>query len=128
MAIGFRDHMTPRIESLGFNNFHVLGFNNFRAGNHTISVQASEYHYCEPKVTGLSLESYTKFEVAIWRTPTGDVGISEMCPHDLPFEWVSKFEPHYDGDSCVSVAGLVDSDTVYQIVYDLCDAGVTENV
>ncbi len=35
-------------------------------GDVTLSVQASEWHYCEPCVTGLPLEEYRSVEVALF--------------------------------------------------------------
>ena len=38
-----------------------------RYGDAILSVQASEAHYCSPRVDGLPLEQYRTVEVALWR-------------------------------------------------------------
>lgn len=35
-------------------------------GNLKVSVQASEYHYCAPRVSGLLWDEYTSYEVAVF--------------------------------------------------------------
>ena len=54
-----------------------------RYGDAILSVQASEAHYCSPRVDGLPLEQYRTVEVALWRVDSR----RDFCrPSDLGIE------------------------------------------
>lgn len=84
-------------------------FDRITVGKFKVSIQASEYHYCEPRKSGLKPEEYTKFEMAIfdendtWVVPPRD--LKEM-PHSEMFE---------DLESS-SVAGYLESEKIQEIL------------
>lgn len=45
-------------------------FQHFEIGEFTVSVQASENHYCAPRFTFSSSDNYDSFEVAVWTRNT----------------------------------------------------------
>jgi len=46
---------------------HMRFFKSIQAGDYTLSIQASEGHYCTPRVT-VCPGDYSTMEMAIWRT------------------------------------------------------------
>ena len=112
--ITFIDH----IEAAGLSRDDLLP--RFVAGNTFVSVQASSFHYCTPRVDGLPLTQYTEFEVALWPYATYD-----------PRPWVTPlntpalvpFAKYWSGN----MAAYVPVEIVQQIVYALCDAGERES-
>jgi hypothetical protein len=66
-------------------------------GEVELSVQASEFHYCSPKITGLPLEDYTQVEIALFAPDK-----SFALPSDLGLD--TSLDKIYSGDE---VAGYV---------------------
>ncbi len=89
-----------------------------RAGNHEVSVQASGFHYCQPRVTGLPLNEYSAVEIALW-------------PANKELQWstpgnTSFLKPYSDLWGGDDVAAYVPWETVQAIVDAACDAATTE--
>jgi hypothetical protein len=102
------------LQRVGQGGFSAKRFAPVRVGAFEASIQASEYHYSEPRVTLPSGEDYTRFEIALFEVD-GDKWISPTT--DARFQgkpWAGLFE---DGGS--PVAGYVDAKTVAQILADL---------
>ena len=62
---------------------HHRHFNHIEAGEYTLSVQASYYHYCDPRETLEDLSQYTEMELAIfkdgeWVQPREDEKIKQF--------------------------------------------------
>jgi hypothetical protein len=68
----------------------MIGRKNY--GPVTLSVQASEYHYCEPRVTGLPVDGYSRFEVALIEERTKRF----LQPEDIGFTGASIY---WEGDT-----------------------------
>jgi hypothetical protein len=71
-----------QMKAKGMNATH-RHFNGITAGEYTLSIQASEYHYCEPRETLEDLSQYTEMEIAIfkngeWVQPREDEKIKQF--------------------------------------------------
>lgn len=56
---------TPEVTGRAYPLFPAI-----QVGHYKMSVQASDFHYCQPKVSGLGLRNYDSYEVAIWHSDT----------------------------------------------------------
>lgn len=63
------------LKNLGVGEFRILGHIHFGNFEHSISVQASSFHYCRPRQT-IPLDEYTHFEVML-----------NVPFKDIPQEW-----------------------------------------
>ena len=89
-----------------------------RAGNFQVSIQASSFHYCNPRENRPSMLDYASVEVALWQ---GEVCQELATPRNTAF--LAPFEEYWGSDD---VAAYVPWEVVQQIVDAACDAGVTE--
>ena len=116
MNIDFRD----RMRAAGLHATRPSLYNPIKAGNFNVSIQASSFHYCMPRASGLPLEQYEAFEVGI-----GDADMNWILPRKslVQFAWVSRFE----SGPFTSVAGWLTVAEVQQLVDDLCTMDSYEN-
>lgn len=72
----FINQLKENEDTLKIKNMYDLGMlkcgrtrilNQISAGDYELSIQASEYHYCEPRKTIEDLSEYTSMEVAIFK-------------------------------------------------------------
>lgn len=113
----FRDHML----AVGKDGHQWKTVN---AGNFKVSIQASKYHYCSPRINSPNPFDYQQFEVAIF-TPDDHWVVPG---YDIEATWADKFENGVNGQRPRnSVAGYLTVDEVQQIVDDICNMGVKEN-
>lgn len=89
------------LESKGF-GLRVLSHIYFGCYEYSISVQASEFHYCFPRET-LDFSKYTHFEVMLNNIPLDDI----------PIEWEDY---NYCGDN---VYGYVPVNAIERLIRDL---------
>jgi len=99
-----------RLERNGGWQFHPLV-----VGKFTLSIQASNSHYCTPRQELLNAGDYSAFEVAIfegdsWINPTNDERF-ESLESDLKGRWDSSEH---------SVGAYIPAELV-QRLYDLCE-------
>ena len=86
-------------------------FSRINIGEYQLSVQASTFHYCEPRTNYDNLLSYNLVEVAIFRNGKFVNNVTEKFSR---FEWSNLFE---EGNT--PVAGYVDLETVVKIINDI---------
>jgi hypothetical protein len=83
------------------------------AGEHKLSIQASEYHYCEPRETLEDLSRYTAMEIAIfkggeWVQPRNDEKIKQFPRYE---ELIDRYE---EGGT-TSVGGWIPIDLIQDL-------------
>lgn len=86
-------------------------FEHIAIGPFKVSIQASTFSYCNPKITSENSDDYSAFEVAIfkdgkWFHPEADERFSNLV-------WASYWSPHDD------VAGYVPREQIECMLADL---------
>jgi len=80
-----------------------------------LSVQASEFNYCEPRTSGLPLKAYESVEIALIRLEDG----AWLRPSDLiGYDGPSDNDCNFGSDD---VAGWVPQDVVRRLELALCE-------
>jgi hypothetical protein len=103
--------------------YQIRHFNALEAGQYKISIQASKFHYCEPRETLGDLADYSEMEIAIfknnkWVQPRDDEYIQQ-------FERFPELIEHYeDGDT--AVGGWLPVDLIQDLYEYLCLSGETK--
>lgn len=85
-----------------------------RYGDVLLSVQASYFHYCSPRVTGLPFNRYTSFEIAIIAHPFTP-NRRFVTPAQLGIDGFETLYPDLNHDSHFPVAGWVDKPTINRL-------------
>ena len=106
-----------KMRTMGMPANHRM-FKWIEAGDYRMSIQASEYHYCEPRLTLEDLSNYEEMELALfkngeWVQPREDEKIKS-------FPRYAELEERYEKGN-VAVAGYVPVDLL-QDLYDYLSA------
>ena len=75
-------------------------FDTEKYGDYELSIQASYFHYCSPRVDGLPLQDYEKVEVAMWKRGSDFLHPVDIGAPELEYLWngddVAGFVAWYD--------------------------------
>jgi len=85
-----------------------------RIGDVLLSVQASEYHYCSPKITGLNIEEYSMVEVVI-RGPN-----RKLCrPSDIGVDGFDHLFQEYATSTVATFVKLADAKRLRKAIIEI---------
>jgi hypothetical protein len=108
--IEFINHLKERHREFTTRWFHPLELKN----GYSISIQASEFHYCNPRQT-LDPDKYTTMEIAIFNRRGSFFNVKKSRSKFIKDkEWLKLFE---SGSS--PVAGYVPIETIQEIIDNL---------
>ncbi|WP_317312298.1 hypothetical protein [Clostridium thermobutyricum] len=106
------------------NGLDIRMFEGIKIGDYILSIQASDFHYCEPRKTLNDLNLYKAWEIGIFNSNNEWVNISKFKYRRVFSGWLyyEYFINKYDG----MVAGRIET-VVVQSLLDFIDNNIKEN-